>query len=68
MRDPKRIPVILEELRKIWMEVPDERFWQFLMNLSGRIGIDRDPWFIQDDEALMQLQALRERWVKKESA
>ena len=68
MRDPKRIAVILEELGKIWAEVPDERFWQFLMNLSGRIGIDRDPWFIQDDEALMQLQALRERWVKKESA
>ena len=68
MRDPKRIPELLEELRKIWMEVPDERFWQFLMNLSQRVGVDRDPWFIQDEEALMQLQTLRERWVKKESA
>lgn len=65
MRDPKRIPVILEELGKIWAVVPDERFWQFLMNLSGRIGIDRDPWFIEDDEALKQLHTLRERWTKK---
>ena len=66
MRNPARIPIILAELEKIWKEVPDERFWQFLMNLSSRIGIDRDPFFIEDDKALEQLKELNEKWRKKE--
>jgi hypothetical protein len=63
MRDVNRIKPILNELERIWMEVPDERFWQFMINLSGRVGFGlRDPFFVDDDEALKQLQEI---WPRK---
>lgn len=62
MRDKKRIKPIMAELTKIWNAVPDERFWQFLMNLSQRLEVDRDPFYLEDDVALSQLKALSSKW------
>lgn len=59
MRDIKRIHPIMEELEKLWLSVPDQRFWQFLMNLSQYCKVESDPFYMEDDEALKRLQEAR---------
>jgi uncharacterized protein YihD (DUF1040 family) len=49
MRDPKRIPKILKELRKIWEEHPDLRLGQLMLNLGF------DFYYIEDDELIKKL-------------
>lgn len=46
MRDEKRIPVILENLRVIWEENPDLRLGQLLGNLK------QDLYNIEDEELM----------------
>lgn len=52
MRDPKRIPEVLEELRKLWEKYPDLRFGQLLVNLPFK----SDPFFMEDDEMIKFLK------------
>lgn len=47
MRDPKRIKPFLEELEKVWNEVPDWRFGQLVSNFFGP-----DPFYMEDGMAL----------------
>ena len=50
MRDPKRIPRILEIVRQLWEKHPDSRFGQMLINC----GIAQDnltTWMFDDWEA-----------------
>ena len=67
-RDPKRIPVILEELRKLWEKVPDQRLGQLLGNYVFDDG-NRDKrsfLFYQDDpETLEALKATNESMEKQ---
>jgi uncharacterized protein YihD (DUF1040 family) len=49
MRDPERIPKILEEVEKIWMQNPDLRLGQLINNL----GKDGSIYYLED-EALMK--------------
>jgi hypothetical protein len=35
MRDPNRIPEVLEALRKVWEQCPDLRLGQLLVNVAG---------------------------------
>ena len=51
MRDPNRIPVMLEELKTLWETHPDWRLGQLIVNLSRAEGFE-DPFFVQDDSLL----------------
>lgn len=46
MRDPKRIPVVLEEIRKVWEHYPDLRLCQLIENAGGH--------FYTEDEAFVE--------------
>lgn len=49
MRDPKRIDKVCDELKEIWSELPDWRFFQLMVNFMRACG---DPFFIEDDRAM----------------
>ena len=51
MRDPNRIPIMLEELKILWETHPDWRLGQLIVNLSRAEGFE-DPFFVQDDRLL----------------
>jgi len=48
MRDPRRIPRILEKIEKLWSDMPDLRFGQLLINL-GMIDDSSASWNTEDD-------------------
>lgn len=52
MRNPKRIPVIIETLQDIWENKPDLRFGQLVYSLYKQNFGDRDIFFIEDDDFL----------------
>lgn len=54
MRDINRIKPFVEELEKVWGEVPDWRFGQLMSNFLGFVVAKtrRDIFFIEDDEML----------------
>ena len=54
MRDPKRIPKVLDELRFLWEEVPDWRLGQIFCNLQRREN--RDIFFYEDDELIKAIK------------
>lgn len=56
MRDPSRIPVILDALRAAWEESPDMRLGQLVVNVTGQ----REPFYYEDDTLLDDLQEWRE--------
>ncbi|MEN6318718.1 MAG: hypothetical protein ABFD82_08195 [Syntrophaceae bacterium] len=37
MRDPSRIPIIVEKLKEIWLAQPDLRFGQLTYNIFSQI-------------------------------
>lgn len=50
MRDPKRIPVLLEKLRTIWEAYPDLRLGQIVENAkSASKGNKIDTFSVEDD-------------------
>ena len=56
MRDPNRIDIIIEELRKCWKRNPDLRLGQLIYNLN-KSG-NSDIFFPEDDKWL--------EWIKEE--
>ena len=52
MRDPNRIPEILNQLKAIWSSFPDLRLGQLLLN------VDQDPrlYYIEDEELIKALR------------
>ena len=54
MRDQKRIPAILDLLGQIWMESPDLRLGQILVNATGHTG---DMFYYEDDKLIEGLTA-----------
>lgn len=46
MRDPARIPRILDLVREIWCKNPDLRLSQLIINA---LGVAFDPYYIEDD-------------------
>lgn len=63
MRDSNRIPKILAMVQQLWLQCPDQRFWQFLSNLGGDVieKLDRkinDMWYVEDNETQKALEAL----------
>ena len=55
MRDVKRIPKVLKALEEKWLEYPDMRFGQLLINM----GIATDEinlWAVEDDKMLEHIK------------
>jgi len=64
MRDPRRIPVLLEALRKAWEQDPDLRLTQLVVNtLDAR---PNDLFYVEDDVLLAKLEE-REHRLKGDS-
>lgn len=57
-RPEERIPEILALLQDIWMESPDQRFWQLLHNLKWGTGYqqDTDMYNVEDTRTIELLQ------------
>lgn len=59
MRDPNRIPVMLEALRKEWEASPDQRLCQLISNITRGDGpisiVHRDLFNVEDTEFLREL-------------
>lgn len=51
MRDPERIPEILDKLRKAWEKSPDIRLGQLISNAIDRTSY---PLFYIEDEYLLE--------------
>ncbi len=57
MRDPERIPTIVEELERIWRLHPDWRLGQLISNLAAWADPTRDVvWDIEDDALLAEIR------------
>lgn len=52
MRDPKRIPEILNELKGIWSTFPDLRLGQLLLNVFN----DRELYYVEEKELIKHLR------------
>lgn len=55
MRDPARIPIILDELKVLWERVPDMRLCQLLFNLHQQY----DGFYVEDDYLLELIRRLK---------
>ncbi len=55
MRDPNRIPRVLELLEKVWKEVPDLRLGQLIENIARDMGWD-DAYCVEDDDLEKELR------------
>ena len=57
MRDPKRIPKVVEVLQKLWEKHPDQRLGQLIVNAAsmivGREPMPPTPLFHIEDDALL---------------
>ena len=66
MRNPNRIPIILEEIRKLWEKNPDQRFGQLLENyvfppVQTRAGGMTAYTFFQDDDETLDILKKRNK-------
>lgn len=61
LRDPKRIQPILDVLKRIWIENPDLRLGQIIVNASKD-----QPYFVEDDLMWKGLHALEEMQTTKD--
>jgi hypothetical protein len=52
MRDKKRIPKIIKELEKIWLEHPDLRLGQLIQNCFGTDSI----YYVEDDSLIKTIE------------
>ena len=66
MRNKKRIKKILKLFEELWLEHPDMRFFQLLINYSPLINYKKsDPWFYEDDYLQEALEFQVKQIVKK---
>ena len=62
MRDPKRIKKFCDRLAKVWENVPDWRFGQFISNAFGEVWAKHgDIFFIEDDKMIEYLEKYFEK-------
>jgi uncharacterized protein YihD (DUF1040 family) len=65
MRDPNRIPEILAEIGKIWMNNPDLRLMQLLDNAliqQEEVGIGFDMFYVEDELVLRALKEFSKKY------
>jgi hypothetical protein len=53
MRDIERIDKVLETLRRVWLQTPDSRLGQLIMNATGVT----DMYYLEEVELLRKLEA-----------
>lgn len=51
MRDPNRIPMILQRLEKVWEKNPDLRFGQLILNV-----LRNDFYHVEDEELVTKVE------------
>ena len=56
MRDKARIKPFLEEIEKIWSEVPDWRFGQLICNFEKFFG---NLFFLEENDFINKLKILQ---------
>lgn len=49
MRDPNRIPIILEKLRQVWEAAPDLRLVQLISNTARKSSLPVDSFNLEDN-------------------
>jgi len=63
-RDPRRIEVVLESLREVWIKSPDLRLGQIVIIAAGQHARHGDVFSVEDDLVLEGLRRLLgESWV-----
>lgn len=55
MRDPNRIPRVLNLLGKVWAEIPDWRLGQLIENIARDMGWN-DAFYVSDDDLEKELK------------
>ena len=58
MRDPARIDVILEQLREVWVKVPDWRLGQLIVNAVKSTEPCPQVFYLEDEELERRLSSL----------
>jgi hypothetical protein len=53
MREPNRIPIIIERLRLLWIKHPDLRLGQLIENMVPR---DQRLYFIEDVDLIEMME------------
>lgn len=66
MRDPNRIPRVLELLEKAWKEAPDWRLGQLVENIARDIGWN-DAYYMEDDDLEKGVKELMDKWKEQEN-
>ena len=56
MRDPKRIDPILDAIRELWIQTPDLRLLQLLVNVIPRKNPCPEVFYFEDDRLLACLR------------
>ena len=54
MRDPKRIPIVMDNIMHEWIKNPDYRLGQMISNAMH--GCSVDLFYIEDDELVKRIQ------------
>ena len=59
MRDPKRIPKVLDMFQKFWELHPDLRLWQVVSILEDEANKQKkDPFYIEDNKWIDILESM----------
>jgi hypothetical protein len=61
MRDPARIDEVLAAIHELWMQYPDLRLGQLIVNAVGPAEPCAEVYSIEDTKLLRKLATLKER-------
>jgi len=54
MRDPERIPAVLEFVERLWRKHPDWRLGQLISNVAS--WRNQDVWDLEEDELVAEIE------------
>jgi hypothetical protein len=60
MRDPDRIPTVLEQLERIWTRHPDWRLGQLVSNIAS--WADQDVWNLEEEALVREVDRHVRLW------
>ena len=58
LRNPDRIPIILNKLESVWSHAPCLRLGQLLYNLNQNIELNSDLFYLEDDRLEYELDRM----------